>query len=192
MLKNQVEKYIASKNGIVELHIGIKEYAERNGLLQGKEAKVLESGSLFDNAYIERGDKETEEFLGEESSAFLEQSISYFKDKKNEFIYMESNWFELIGVDAISFENDDVFGTFDVMLGLKLQKKHGPAITKYLDEMLPETGYDLMFDGNEGLWSLNFALNGLDRYREDLSIREAYSLIYSFLFKMAESIEKQQ
>jgi hypothetical protein len=113
MLKNQVEKYIESQNGILELHIDVKEYAERNGLLQGKEAKVMESGSLFNNAYIERGDKETEEFLGEESSAFLEQSISYFKDKKNEFMYMESHWFELVSVDAVSlrfsFQNGRIY-----------------------------------------------------------------------------------
>ncbi|MBT2681084.1 branched-chain amino acid aminotransferase [Bacillus sp. ISL-35] len=191
MLKNQVEKYLATQDGTVELHNVVKDYAERQGLLEGTEAKVLDSGTLFASAYIERGDKETEEFLGQESSDFLEQPISYFKDRKNEFMYMESNWFDLIGVDAVSFEKDDVFGTYDVMLGLKLQKKMEPAIKNYLEQHLQDSGYDLMFDGNEGLWSLNFALNGLEGYKESLSIKDAFSLIYDFLFRMAESIENK-
>ncbi len=189
MLKNQVEKYLAIQDGPVELHSLIKEYAERQGLLGATEAKVLDCDTLFAHAYIERGNKETEEFLGEESSDFLDRPISYFSEKKTEFMYLESKWFDLVGVDAVSFEKDDVFGTYDVMLGLKLQKKMEPAIKNYLEQHLEDSGYDLMFDGNEGIWSLNFALNGLEGYKESLTIREAFSLIYTFLFKMAEFIE---
>jgi hypothetical protein len=194
MLKNQMEKYITSQKDTVELHIEEKEYAERQGLLHGVEVKELQPDTRFAEAYIERGNKETEEFLGEESNEFLNQHIGYFRERKNEFMYLESRWFDLIGVDAVSFENDDVFGTYDVMLGLKVQKKYESEIKKYLQENLYGEGarYDLMFDANEGVWSLNFALNGLDGYKEDLSIREAYIKIYGFLFRLAESIENKQ
>lgn len=194
MLKNQMEKYITSEKGTVELHTEEKEYAQRHGLLNGVQAKELEPGDRFGDAYIERGNKETEEFLGEESFGFLNQPIGYFKERKNEFMYLESRWFDLIGVDAVSLEKDDVFGTYDVMLGLKLQKKYESKIKKYLQENLHGEGsrYDLMFDANEGIWSLNFALNGLDGFQEDLSIQEAYKLIYGFLFRLAESVENKQ
>jgi hypothetical protein len=195
MLKKRVEEYIAkaSASGAVELHIEEKAYAERLGLLQGVQVPIKESSGehRFEKAYIERGDKETEEFLGEESTDFLKQPISYFKERKNEFMYMESDWFNMVRVDAVSFENDDVFGLYDVMLGLKLQKKFEPAMKSYLKENLEGDGYDLMFDGNEGLWSLNFALNGLAGYKEDLTVGEAYGLIYSFLFGLAEWIESK-
>ncbi|MCM3664176.1 branched-chain amino acid aminotransferase [Mesobacillus subterraneus] len=196
MLKKQVEDYIskASASGAVELHPEEKAYAERLGLLQGVQVPIKESSGehRFEKAYIERGNKETEEFLGEESSEFLKQPISYFKERKNEFMYMESEWFEMVRVDAVSFENDDVFGAYDVMLGLKLQKKFEPVIKSYLKENLQDDGYDLMFDGNEGIWSLNFALNGLGGYKEDLTVGEAYGLIYSFLFELAEWVESKQ
>lgn len=193
MLKKQIEKYIESQKGTVELHNEEKEYAERHGLLNGVQVNQPEQGDRFKDAYIERGNKETEEFLGEESSQFLGQPIGYFKERKNEFMYLESRWFDLIGVDAVSFEKDDVFGTFDVMLGLKLQKKYEADIKKFLEENLQGEGsrFDLMFDANEGVWSLNFALNGIEGYMEDLSIREAYNLIYGFLFGLAESVENR-
>ncbi|MDQ0411869.1 branched-chain amino acid aminotransferase [Mesobacillus stamsii] len=191
MLKNQVEKYLATQDGSVDLPNVMREFAKQQGLIEGKETKMIDSGSLFAQAYIERGDKETEDFLGKESFDFLEQPITYFKDRKNEFMYIESKWFDLIGVDAVSFEKDEVFGTYDVMLGLKRQKKLAPAIKVYLEQHLREDGYDLLFDGDEGIWSLNFALNGLEGYKESLTIKEAFSLIYDFLFRMVESIEQK-
>lgn len=199
MLKKQVELYLARKineasaNGAIELHTEEKEYAERNGILLGAEHSVTElpSEKRFEGAYLERGNKETEEFLGEESAEFLSQPISYFKKQKNEFMYVESEWWGIVGVDAVSFEADDVFGTYDVMLGLKLQKKYDNAIKSYLKETLNAEGegFDLMFDSNEGFWSLNFALNGLEGYHEGLSIGEAFTLIYRFLFRLAEWTE---
>ncbi|WP_423406971.1 branched-chain amino acid aminotransferase [Heyndrickxia sp. MSNUG] len=202
MLKKQVEQYLAKKineasaKDAVELHSEEKEYADRNGLLAGVEhpIRVLPAEYRFNGAYLERGDKETEEFLGEESADFFKQPISYFKKHKNEFLYAESEWWEIVGVDAVSFEADDVFGTYDVMLGLKLQKKYDPVIKSYLKENLlgNEEGFDLMFDSNEGIWSLNFALNGVEGYQEEMTISEAYNLIYSFLFSLAEWIEAKK
>ena len=141
-------------------------------------------------AYIERCDKETEEVLAKEDSQFLQQPITYFKQHKNEFLYLESNLFEQIRVDAVSFEVDDVFGTYDVMLGLKLQKKFEPKIKEYLQNNLQgdEAKFDLMFN-QEGLWDLNFTLNYAEGFNEEMPIAEAYSLIYHFLFKLSEEVQ---
>lgn len=142
-------------------------------------------------SYIERCDKESEEVLANEDTQFLQQPITYFKQHKNEFIYLESNLFEEIGVDAVSFEVDDVFGTYDVMLGLKLQKKYEPKIKEYLQNNLrgDEANFDLMFNQQEGLWDLNFTLNFSKDFKEDMPIAEAYSLIYHFLLKLTEEVQ---
>lgn len=175
----------------IEVYPEIKVFAEKNSLLEdGIKMVEKNANERFNDSYIERGDKETEEFLGEENSSFLEQPISYFKNHKNEFMYMEDQSFELVSVDAVSFEVDDVFGTYNVMLGLKLQKKYAEAIKSFFaSEMKAEDSrVDLMFDANEGLWNVNFALNNLEEFNEDLTIRAAYDLIYRFLFRLVSSV----
>jgi hypothetical protein len=177
---------------IIELYTETKEFAEKNNLLED-DIKLVEKNinERFNGSYIERGDKETEEFLGEENSTFLDQPITYFKNHKNEFMYMEDQSFELVSVDAVSFEVDDVFGTYNVMHGLKLQKKYGEAIKSFFaSEMKDENSrVDLMFDANEGLWNVNFALNNVEGFSEDMTIRAAYDSIYRFLFKLVVSVK---
>jgi hypothetical protein len=148
----------------------------------------------FKDAYIERCDKETEELLAEESSLFLEQPIEYFKNHKNEFMYLESEWFDLIGVDAISFEADSVFGTYDVMFGLKIQKKYETSLKSFLTNQLSsdEATFDLMFNANEGLWEINFALNYVNDFKENGTIQEAYGSVYRLLFQLVEAMEEEK
>ncbi|AGK53321.1 hypothetical protein [Bacillus sp. 1NLA3E] len=201
MLNKEMKKYISEIMGeqeaspkTIELYKEEKEYIEKNHLIEA-EVNLIEknSASRFADAYIERGDKEQEEVIAEETAPFLEQPIDYFKKHKNEFIYVESKWFDLIGVDAVAFEADDVFGTYDVMLGLKLQKKFEPSIKEFLQNSLHNDGakFDLMFDQGDGLWSLNFALNFVEGFNEEMSMREAYGLIYQFLFKLDEAVEQK-
>ncbi len=198
MLKKSLENYISEtvkEDNVIELFQEEKEYAEKNHLL-GEEVIIKERSedTRFLTAYIERGDKETEEFLGEENPKFLNQSIDYFKKNKNEFMYLESEWFGLLRVDAVSFEADDVFGTYDVMLGLKLQKKYEAALKNRLKASLKEeeAKFDVMFDANEGLWNVNFALNDVAGYKEDMTIQQAYILIYRFLFSLVEAVENAE
>ena len=148
----------------------------------------------FKDVYIERCDKETEELLAEESSLFLEQPIEYFKNHQNEFMYLESEWFDLIGVDAISFEADSVFGTYDVMLGLKIQKKYEASLKSFLTSQLSsdEATFNLMFNANEGLWEINFALNHVNNFKEDGTIQEAYGTVYRLLFQLVEAVEEDK
>jgi hypothetical protein len=201
MLKKQMKQYLAdllegNKDETIELYKEEKEYLEKYLLMEDDVPPTIkytekEVSSRFSKAYIERCDKETEELLANETATFLDEPIDYFNKHKNEFIYLESKWFELIGVDAISLEVDDVFGNFDVMLGLKLQKKFEGVIKEHLHKMLNEDDlkYDLMFNQDDGLWNLNFSLNEVEGFREDLLIGEAVRLIYSFMFELVEAIE---
>lgn len=145
----------------------------------------------FTDVYIERCDKESETMIANESQSFLTQSIEYFKNHKNEFIYLESDNLDKIKVDATSLEIDDVFGTYDVLLGLKLQKKFDPAIRTYLQTHLhgEHAKFELMFNQGDGLWDLNFALNYVDGFKEDMTIGEAFDLVYSFISGLIQSIE---
>jgi hypothetical protein len=148
--------------------------------------------SNFIDAYIERCSKETETMIANESSNFLNQPLTYLKEHKNEFIYVESTFFEQIGVEGVSLELDDVFGTYDVMLGLKLQKKFEKVLKEQLNTSLQgdEAKFDLMFSHDDGLWDLNFAFNYVEGFNENMSLNEAFKLIHQFLSQLVESIKK--
>jgi hypothetical protein len=147
--------------------------------------------SNFTDAYIERCSKETETMIANESSNFLNQPLTYLKEYKNEFIYVESIFFEQIGVEGVSLEVDDVFGTYDVMLGLKLQKKFEKMLKEQLNSSLhgDAAKFDLMFSHDDGLWELNFALNYVEGFKENMSLNEAFQLIHQFLSQLVESIK---
>lgn len=160
-------------------------------IIGGRQMENKENGN-FTDAYIERCSKETETMIANESSSFLNQPITYLKEHKNEFIYVESTLFEQIGVEGVSLEVDDVFGTYDVMLGLKLQKKYEKMLKDQLNNSLQgdEAKFDLMFSHDDGLWDLNFALNYVDGYTENLSIHEAFQLIHQFLNTLVHTIKQ--
>ncbi|WP_342430920.1 branched-chain amino acid aminotransferase [Neobacillus sp. FSL H8-0543] len=148
------------------------------------------SSIQFADAYIERCSKETETMIANETAAFLTQPLVYLKEHKNEFIYLESNSLEQIRVDAVSLEADDVFGTYDVMLGLKLQKKFEKVLKEKLDSSLLGDGakFDLIFSQDDGLWNLNFALDYVSGFQENMSLGEAFQLIYQFLSQLVEAV----
>ena len=199
MLKEKIQKYISENvsqsatEGVVLFREEL-EYVEQNQLAGESHFVEKDANTRFADAYIERCDKETENMLKNESSSFLTQPLDYLKMHKNEFIYLESNWFDLIGVEAVSLEADDVFGTYDVMLGLKLQKKFEKALKENLNNQLhgDEAKFDLMFSLEDGLWNLNFALNYVEGFNEEISIGEAFQLIYRFLFQLVEAVEGER
>lgn len=145
------------------------------------------------NVYIERCDKETEQLISEENTAFLEQPLTFLKKHKNEFIYLELEWLDSFGVDALSLELDDVFGTYDVMLGLKLQKKYDSSIREQLHRLLSgeEPKFDLMFNREDGLWDLNFSLNYVEGFDEELSIGQACEILNQFLLKLVDRVKNK-
>lgn len=197
MLKDQIARFISDelkKNheaSSIEMYQEEMEFAEKHYLIP-ENIKITEKVSMsrFANAYMERIDKTTEEVLAKETADFLHQPIDYFNKHKNEFLYVESKWFEIIRVEAISFEVDDVFGTYDVMLGLRLPKKMANTIKSTLKEKLKNENstFDLLFSNEDGLWDLNFSLNDVPGFREDLQVWEAFCLIYTFLFKLVEAV----
>jgi hypothetical protein len=194
MLIKQMKNLMASVDDLqkLELFKEEKDYLLKHGLIEAGTDLVLKSPELrFVDAYIERSNKESEEVIGEEGHAFLDQPLQYLKKHMNEFIYLESNWFEIIGVDAVSLEVDDLFGTYDVMLGLKLQKKFESSIRMFLkDELGSDEKFDLMFSLDDGLWNLNFDLDSVDGFSEALTLGEAFRLIYQFLFRLADAVEE--
>jgi hypothetical protein len=194
MLNKQMKNLIASVDDLqnLELFKEEKDYLLKHGLIEEDTDLVEKSPELrFLDAYIERSNKESEEVIGEEGHTFLEQPLDYLKKHMNEFIYLESNWFEIIGVDAVSLEVDDLFGTYDVMLGLKIQKKFEPSIRMFLkDHLGDEEKFDLMFSLDDGLWNLNFDLDSVEGYSETITVGEAFRLIYQFLFRLAEAVEE--
>lgn len=197
MLKKQMETYISKtlKGNSIELHTEEKEYAKKHQLLTDDITIVdKDNTTRFTDAYIELSNKESEELIKEESAAFLSQPIEYLKTNKNEFLYFESAWFDIIGVEALSLEVDDVFGTYNAMFGLRFQKKMGDALKAYFTkEVQGDIGtFSMMFNQGDGLWDVNFALNGVKGFKEEMSLNEAFNLIYHFLFNLNETIEEEQ
>ncbi|MGM0750917.1 MAG: branched-chain amino acid aminotransferase [Bacillota bacterium] len=191
MLRKRLLQYIEESNGSVALFPQEKEYAVKHELVDADKIVTPESSSRFKEAYIERCEKETEELITQESFHFLNQPITYLKKHKNEFIFLELEWFDMIGVDAVSIEVDDVFGTYDAMLGLKLQKKYRSEIEQYLDKTLKgESSYDLLFNGEDGLWDLNITLNDIPDFHDELTMFAAYELIYDFLFHLLQTVDE--
>ena len=196
MIKKQLEQYIAeelqTESTKIELHKEEKQYAEKHQLLPaGVEVVLKDAASLFSDAYLERCEKETVALMIVETPNFLEEKIEHLKTHMKEFLYVESKAFDLIGVDAISLEVDDVFGTYTAMFGLKMKKKYEAAIKSYLDSNLSgDVGkYSLAFSGKDGLFDLNFALNYAPGFNEEMTFLEAYDLIYAFVFSMVAEIE---
>ena len=196
MLKKQLEQYIAelvqTEPQKIELHKEEKQYAEKHQLLPaGVEVVLKDAASRFSDAYLERCEKETVALIIVETPKFLDTKIEHLKTHIEEFLYVESKSFDLVGIDAVSLEIDDVFRTYTAMFGLKMKKKYESAIKKYLDDNLSdeEGKYSVAFSGGDGLFDMNFALNYAAGFNEEMTFLEAYNLIYSFVFSMVAEIE---
>jgi hypothetical protein len=107
---------------------------------------------------------------------------------------LESNAFEVIRVDAVVLEFDEVFETYTALFGLKLQKKYGDDMKAYLDTHLNGDGskYSVMFSSEDGLWDMNFALDYVDGFSEELTFIEILQLMYNFIFKLVEAMDDTQ
>jgi hypothetical protein len=193
LLKKQMEQYIADNTRAtkIELFDIEKDYAEKHQLFP-KGVTAVEKNFYFN--VLERCDKETEELLGTEARGFLSETVSFLKKHHNQFVYAESNIFEVVRVDAVALEFDEVFETYTALFGLKLQKKFGADIKAYLDNNLhgESAKYSVMFSGEDGLWDVNFALDYVEGFSEAQSFEEIYNMIYRFVFKMLEAIEVAQ
>ena len=193
MLKKQMEKYITENTltSKIELFEIDKQYVEKHQLIPS-DVTVVEKDFKF--GAIERCVKETENLIREEDQSFLNERILYLKSHLNEFVYLESNAFEVIRVDAVVLEFDEVFETYTALFGLKLQKKYGDDMKAYLDTHLNGDGtkYSVMFSSEDGLWDMNFALDYVDGFSEELTFIEILQLMYNFIFKLVEAMDDTQ
>jgi hypothetical protein len=196
MLRKNFQDYV-SKTGEkgISLYKEEAEYAKMLGFLK-EEVNILDGNdySAFNNAYLELSNKETDELVAEKTAAFFNEPIAYFKQHIEQFIYIEAEKFEIIGADSVCLEVDDVFGTYEVMLGLRMPKKLEKNMKAAIDQLLTgETKkYSLLFNGTDGLWELNFALNGVDGFDPEMTIGEAFAQIHHFLFQVAIISENKQ
>ncbi len=197
MLQSNIQTYIEKEMNVqgqsLSLYQEEKEYALQKELIpQNQTIEEKEASSRFKDSYIERVDKETEELILEESPlSFLDTPISYLKEHRSEFLYVESKWFEFIKLDGCSLEVDDVFGTYKVLTGLHIQKKFGSLLKQFFAKELNEspTSVQLLFNDKDGLWDVNIELDAIKEFDEKMSIGEALVLTYRFLFHLVEYVE---
>lgn len=183
MLKEKIAQLVAENGPLFPIE---KEYAVKQGLMTESTDVELKDWSF---PVIERCLKETEDVIKEESESFMNEPVSYFSKNTNEFLYVESNAFETIGVDGIAFELDDVFGTSTVLFGLKVQKKWGSFLKEYLAANVGSKTYSAMFSDKDGLWDVNIPLDELDGFQKEMEIKDAMELAYRFIFNLLEAIE---
>jgi len=200
MLQSNIQTYIEKEMNVqgqsLSLYQEEKEYALQKKLVpQNLMIEEKEASLRFKDSYIERVDKETDELIAEESPlSFLDTPISYLKEHRSEFLYVESKWFEFIKLDGCSFEVDDVFGTYKVLTGLHMQKKFGSLLKQFFAKELNEspTSVQLLFNDKDGLWDVNIELDAIKEFNEKMSIGEVLVLTYRFFFHLVEYVENEK
>jgi len=132
---------------------------------------------------LERCNKETEETIAVETAAFLQQPLSYFKAHPIEFLYAESPQFEQKNMDAVVLEFDETFEVYTALFGLRYQKKVSQNLKVYLRDHLKGMmgSSSAMFEGNEGIWEVNIAIDAIEGFTGDETIEQAYELLLNFV-----------
>jgi hypothetical protein len=185
MLKEKIAKQVA-ENASVPLFPIEKEYAVKQGLIT-EQTEINDKD--WDFSVIERCAKETEEVIKEENESFMNEPASYFSKNADQFLYVESDTFETIGVEGIAFEMDDVFETHTILFGLKVQKKWGSFLKEYLNANVGSNTFSAMFSDKDGLWDVNVPLDQLAGFEKEMPLKDAMDLAYRFIFKLLEAIE---
>ncbi|MDW0116001.1 branched-chain amino acid aminotransferase [Sporosarcina thermotolerans] len=183
MLKEKIEQLVVGNEPLFPIE---KAYAVKQGLID-ENVDIHYKGWGY--TVIERCLKETEEVIKEEHGTFMNEPVSYFKRNIDEFVYIESTAFEIIKVDGMALETDDVFQTYTVLFGLKVQKKWGPFLKDYLAANVGSKTYSAMFSDTDGLWDVNIPLNHLEGFESEMPITDAVDLAYRFIFNLLEAIE---
>ncbi|MEQ6389355.1 hypothetical protein RZN22_08495 [Bacillaceae bacterium S4-13-58] len=141
----------------------------------------------FLDSYMERVDKETENLIEVENpNKLLHEPVAILKKKKNEFLYIESKWFDVVKIDGLSMEYDIVFSRYFALFGLRVPKKAKDKLKSFFSESLhgDETSYRLMFNDQDGVWDVNFSFERLDGFHDEITVGEAIGMIYRFLLQL--------
>ncbi|WP_110929662.1 branched-chain amino acid aminotransferase [Bacillus massiliglaciei] len=168
-----------------------QEWARENGLSVTSESESKEKTlNRFKDTYIEIGDKESEDTIMQKNHAFLDEPVTYIKQNKDHFLYLESNWFAWLGIEGAVLEYDDVFGTYSILFGLKIPKKLTGALKEKLISLLEDGAQvSAVFDSGEGVWNVNFPLEHIPAFSENMTLLEVYVLAYRILFNAVSSSE---
>ncbi|MER2058086.1 MAG: branched-chain amino acid aminotransferase [Niallia sp.] len=187
-MKNHLEK--AQKEGKVVLFEEELNYVRKEDLSEDN-IVVGNSAERFSDLYMELANKETDEVVKENiDDTFLKEEVQYLEKNIDVYLYVETKAFEVIAVDSMSIEVDSVFGTYEILCGLKSPKKKDKEIRAFMEEHLvgDETYYHLMFNGNDGVWDVNFSLEKVNGFHKNMEIGEALKLAYIFLFSLQDSL----
>ena len=146
---------------------------------------------VFTVSALERCNKETEETVAVETAEFLQQNISYLKAHQEEFLYAESSAFADVKMDAVVLEFDEMFKVYTALFGLRLQKKMNEQLKSYLRDNLKGMlgSSSAMFDGNEGIWEVNIALDAIEGFTGEETFEQSYELLIDFVKNMLAVIE---
>lgn len=139
----------------------------------------------------EKYDKETDELISTDTGELFEAPLAYLKEKKNEYVYINSESLEPMKVDGVALEYDEVFEVYTAMFGFAVQKKFGQSIKTYLNEHFhsEKMNYSLVFSGDEGLWEINLPLDYIHSFDKNFSIEETYHFLLEFIRSLAATIE---
>jgi len=139
---------------------------------------------------LERCHKETEQTLAVETAAFLQESVRYLQEKQEEFLYVEASEFVAAKMDAVVLEFDETFKIYTALFGLHLQKKYSEPLKVYLRDHLKGMlgSSSAMFNGTEGLWEVNIALNAIEGYTGEETIEQALQLVVQFMEQLLQEV----
>ncbi|MGE6632281.1 branched-chain amino acid aminotransferase [Bacillus sp. NPDC077027] len=153
------------------------------------EGERAEEKDRFRDVYIERVEKEAEAFIQSEEPPFLQEPLTYVKNHKNEFIYIESPWFDIVQIDGVAIEWDDVFQTYTALFGFMRRKKETGKLKEILSDV---KGAQLQFNGQDGLFEMNLQLLEIGEIKEEMALAEVLSHLYQFLFQVVLKLESDK
>jgi len=194
MLKKEMNKYLEERKLQTEEKIVLFEeelnYVKKEGLID-ENIVVEHTAERFSDLYMELANKETDEVVTENvQETIIKEEVRYLEQNIEFYLYVETKAFDIVSVDSMSLEVDSVFGTYEILCGLKCPKKAEKEIRTFLENHLigDDTCYHLMFNGNDGLWDFNFSLEKISGFRKEMEIGEALKLAYLFLFALNEKL----
>ncbi|MFP7470339.1 branched-chain amino acid aminotransferase [Niallia taxi] len=195
MIKANMMKYIEknatnSKISVLPLE---RAYVLENELAKEENIAVSELTDRLGQTYMELANKESDEVVKDNLPAsFLNDKISLLKANLEEYLYIESDLFDIIQVEGLTLEVDSVFRKYDALFGFKAPKKQEGVIRAYFAEQLgEENSYSLMFNGQDGLWDVNLPIENVAGFTEDLTIAQALELFYQFMFGLGKKLEEK-
>ena len=94
-------------------------------------------------------------------------------------------------IDAVVLEFDEMFKVYTALFGLRLQKKMNEQLKSYLRDNLKGMlgSSSAMFDGKEGIWEVNIALDAIEGFTGEETFEQSYELLIDFVKNMLAVIE---